>query len=104
MASESLVMAVSPSEAFAPATLRIQLRITPHVDNRELEVTADSMDFYRSSCVSLDGERAPRVLTIQFDGVPGGEYEVRGVLTDSAGRVRATVRRTVTVIGPESEP
>ncbi len=97
-ATESLTMAVSPTEAFAPATLRIQLRIAPNTKNRELELIADSGDFYRRSCVALDGEAAPRVLSMQFDGMPGGEYELRSVLIDADGHVRAVVRQTVIVI------
>jgi hypothetical protein len=35
---------------------------------------------------------------LQFRGVPGGEYEVYAVLTDSLGHRRAIAQQTVRVI------
>ncbi len=101
-ADDALEITVSPTQAFAPATVRVVVRMTPRPENRELELVADSTDFYRSSCISLEGERAPRMLSTQFDGLPAGEYELRGVVTDTAGSVRAIARQTVNVVAPAS--
>lgn len=101
-ADDALAITVSPTQAFAPATLRIVVRMSPRAENRELELVADSSGFYRSSCISLEGERAPRIMSARFDGLPAGEYELRGVITDSAGNVRAIARQTVNVVPPAS--
>jgi hypothetical protein len=102
-AGERLTMRVSPAQSFAPATLWVQVRVEPNANNRALEVIADSIQFYRSSQIQLDGERAPRIVALDFRGVPSGEYEIRGVLTDGAGHERASARRQVTVIASGSE-
>ena len=96
---ERLTMAVSPWQSFAPATLTVRVHVTPDAGNRALEVVADSGDYYRSSRIQLDGTEAPLTIVVEFRGVPGGEYEVRGALIDGAGRARALVRKQVIVIG-----
>jgi hypothetical protein len=97
-AGERLTMRVSPARSFAPATLWVQVRVEPNADNRALEVIADSSEFYRSSQIPLNGDRAPRIVALDFRGVPSGEYEILGVLTDGAGHERASARQEVTVI------
>jgi hypothetical protein len=95
---EQLRMAVSPAQSFAPSNLHVRLRLEPNTQNRTLAVTADSGEFYRSSEVQLDGERAPRTMMIEFRGVPGGSYQVSSVILDQSGRTRATASQEVTVI------
>jgi hypothetical protein len=102
-AGEHMTMIVSPTQSFAPATLRIQVRVEPTAENRALEIIADSADFYRSSLLSLDGNRGPRVVALAFRSVPGGEYEISSILLDGAGRERARVRRQVTVVSSGSD-
>jgi hypothetical protein len=98
-AGDTLAMHVSPSMAYEPATLAIRLSIEPDSNNRILLVVADSGDFYRSSEIQLDGERAPRTNAIWYRSVPAGDYAVQGVLIGADGRTRATVRHAVTIIG-----
>lgn len=98
MANQSLTMVVSPAQSLAPATLTIRLRIEPNDDNRALVVTADSGDFYRSSQIPLEGTRAPRTVFVEFPSLPGGNYEVRGTLTDTTGHPVASVAHAVVVI------
>jgi hypothetical protein len=93
-------MAVSPAQSFAPSTLRVRVRLEPNDQNRRLAVIADSADFYRSSEVQLDGEQAPRTITIEFSGVPGGSYQIFGVVLDQSGRTRASASQDVNVISP----
>jgi hypothetical protein len=95
---EQLRLAVSPAQSFAPTNLHISARVFPHPENRTLRVTAESEEFYRSSEISLEGERAPAMITFEFRGVPGGEYLVSGVLTDNVGRRRAIAEQQVRVI------
>jgi hypothetical protein len=97
-AKEPLSMQVSPAMSFAPANLVIRTRLEPDADNRVMEVVAESGEFYRSSAIQLDGDRAPRTTRIEFRSVPPGEYEVRAVVTGTDGRQRALVRSHVNVI------
>jgi hypothetical protein len=95
---EQLRIAVSPAQSFAPSNLNIRARLVPSAENRALEVVAESGDFYRSSQITLEGERAPATIVFEFRGVPGGEYEVYGILTDSGGHRRAVAQQWVRVI------
>jgi hypothetical protein len=97
---EYLRIAVSPAHSFAPSNLNIRARVIPHAENRALEIVAESEDFYRSSQVPLEGDLAPATIMFEFRGVPGGEYKVYGILTDSGGRQRAMAQQQVRVIGP----
>src|SRR5882672_3286541 len=71
---EQLRIAVSPAQSFAPSDLRIRARVAPHAENRSLEIVAESSAFYRSSQISLEGERAAATNMFEFRGLPGGEY------------------------------
>jgi hypothetical protein len=95
---EQLKIAVSPAYSFAPSDLRIRVRVPPNAQNRALAVAAESGEFYRSSQVQLDGDHAPATITFEFRGVPGGDYEVSGVLIDTMGRQRAIDHQSVAVI------
>jgi hypothetical protein len=98
-ATEPLTMAVSPAQSFAPTNLTIRVRVEPDAGNRGLEVVAESSDYYRSSRIQLDGAEAPRTISMEIRNLPGGDYDVRGALIDSAGRERAAVRKQVIVLG-----
>jgi hypothetical protein len=65
---------------------------------------ADSPEFYRSSQIQLEGDRAPKTVTIEYPNVPGGEYEVTSVLVNSMGRERATIHQTARVVPVGGEP
>jgi hypothetical protein len=95
---EQLRLAVSPAQSLAPSNLRIRVRVVPHADNRSLEIVAESGEFYRSSRISLEGERAPVTNMFEFRGLPGGEYLVSSVLTDSRGHRRAIAEQQIRVI------
>jgi hypothetical protein len=101
--SERLTMAVSPAKAMAPATVRVRFGVEPASDNRILDVVADSGDFYRSSQVPLDGERAPHTIAVEFRNLPGGTYVVRGMLGDGSGHHHASVFDEVVIIPSAGE-
>ena len=73
-AGDQLTIAVSPGRSFAPALLRVRLRVEPNADNRSLEVIADSDGFYRSSEFQLEGDRSPVTFNLELRDVPEGEY------------------------------
>src|SRR5688572_25483042 len=89
---EKLTMKVTPPVAIAPAGLTVRTIIETSAENRALEVVAKSATYYRSSEISLDGDRAPRVKEWVFRGLPAGRYEVTATLTGERGR-RATAIR-----------
>lgn len=97
-AKEPLSMQVSPAMSFAPTNLVIRARLEPDADNREMEVVAESSDFYRSSAIQLEGNRTPRTITFEFRSVPSGEYQVTVVVVGTNGQQRALARSSVHVI------
>ena len=98
-ASQPVTMQVSPAVSFAPANLVIRAKLEPDVNNRAIEIIAESADFYRSSAIELAGDRAPRTVTFEFRGLPSGEYEVTAAVIGTDHRRRAVVRSRVDVMG-----
>jgi hypothetical protein len=92
----SLDLKVSPPVSVEPAHVVVRVRVAADSANRFLEVVADGPQFRRSSQIPLDGERAPRLNTFEFPGLPTGTYEVTGTLVGANG-LRARVSRTLIV-------
>lgn len=101
---DSLRVAVSPTYAFAPANLKVRVRIEPSADNRTLEVVADGEAFYRSSQIDLQGERAPASMEFTFRNVPGGTYYVSAVVKGQGGRQRAKAVQEVNIMSIQDPP
>ena len=97
-ANEPLALRVSPAFSFAPANLAIQTNVDPDAGNRSMEVIADSAEFYRSSTIALEGERAPKTSRFEFRSLPPGEYQVTATLVGADGRPRAIARQHVKVL------
>jgi hypothetical protein len=95
---EQVRVAVSPLLSFAPSNVRVQVRLVPSDENRALEVVAESGEFYRSSQVQLEGATAPAAMLFEFLDLPGGDYQVYGILTDSAGGQRAVAHQMLRVL------
>jgi len=101
-AGERITMKVSPAVAFAPANLVVRAMIEADAQNRAVQIVAESADFYRSSEVQLEGDKAARTSLIEFRNLPSGAYEVRALLFGSDGRQRAFARQQVNVISSGS--
>ena len=97
-AGERMTMKVSPAIAFAPANLVVRTTIEADAGNRAIEIVAESPDFYRSSEIQLEGDKAARTTTFEFRSLPSGTYEVRAKLLGADGQARAAVRQQVNVI------
>ena len=97
-AGEPITLKVSPAVAFAPANLVVRATVEVNAANRAIEIVAESTDFYRSSEMQLEGEKAPRTNTFEFRSLPPGTYEVRAKLVGADGQARAAVRQQVNVI------
>ena len=83
----TLVMSVSPRRVTtAPAWLEVRATIEASPDNRTLAVVVESDDFFRSSELQLDGERAPHVNQVLFKDLPAGQYAVTVTLVGARGR------------------
>jgi len=97
-AGDRLTMRVSPTVAFAPAYLVVQTQVEANAKNRSIEIIAESGDFYRSSEIQLDGEKAPRTTRFEFRGLPGGQYTVAAVLKGADAEPLALTRQNVNVV------
>ncbi len=97
-AGERIAMKVSPAVAFAPANLVVRAMIEANADNRAVEIIAESADFYRSSQIQLEGDRAPRINQFEFRSLPPGTYEVRAMLIGADGQHTASARQQVNII------
>jgi hypothetical protein len=84
--------------AFAPANLVVRATIEANAENRAVEIIAESADFYRSSQIQLEGNKAPRTNQFEFRSLPPGTYEVRALLIGTDGQARAHARQQVSVI------
>src|SRR6185295_1220030 len=97
-AGERMTLRVSPSVSFAPANLIVRAQIEADAQNRAVEIVAESTEFYRSSEIQLDGDKAPRTNTFEFRSLPPGTYEVKATLLGPGGSARASVRQQINVI------
>ena len=97
-ADARLSMKVSPAVAFAPANLTMRATVVPDSRNRMLQVIAESDDYYRSSDIQLDGERAARTTLVYFNSVPGGVYQVSATLKGEGGVELAFAQYDVKVV------
>ena len=67
-------------------------------DNPAVEIVAESADFYRSSMIELEGDKAARTNQFEFRSLPPGTYEVRAKLFGTNGESRALIRQQINVI------
>lgn len=102
-ASEKLALRVTPNVSSAPSTVIVKATVARNSDNRWLHIEADSGEFYRSSEIQLDGDKAPVVTEIRLPNLPGGEYTVVAILRNNMGE-ETIVRRTALVLSKFGEP
>ena len=101
-AKPPLSIQASPAVSFSPANLIITTRIEPDSDNRAMEIVANSEEFYRSSTIALEGDRAPRTTRVEYRSLPPGQYEVTVALIGTGGQLKARAATHVNVIGSGS--
>jgi hypothetical protein len=101
-AVEPIAMRVSPSVSFAPANLIVHAMVETSANNRAVLIEAESEDFYRSSELPLDGDRAPRTSMFEFRSLPKGTYEVKATLIGPGGEPIGKVRQQINVIATGS--
>ena len=80
-----------------PATVRITVAIEPAEEHRLLRISADGEDYARASELTLDGDKARRLHTVEFKNIPAGEYVLSAeVMSTDALLARATQGLVVT--------
>ena len=94
---QPLTLQVSPTMVAAPAFVRVRAVIEGSDDNRSLEITAQSPNYFRRSSVDLDGRNAPPLAVFEYANLPPGLYDITAVLGGTGGK-RATVSRLVNVV------
>jgi hypothetical protein len=99
LANQSIAVRVTPHISLEPATLNIDLIVERSSDNRALQLSVESANYYRSSLVQLDGDDAPRVTTMRYGSVPAGSYEVKATLLGPGEKARATTSQYIEVFG-----
>lgn len=97
VANEKLTLRVSREVINTREGVTLRAIVSPDASNRVIGIQADSGEFFRSTEVELDGERAPRVFELPLHNLPSGEYVVIAVLIDDKGQ-RTTVRKTFRVM------
>ncbi len=102
MATGKLELKVSPAVSMAPAYVTVRVMVEPDRENRELEIIADSGDFYRRTVMDLEGEQAPKINELKLIDIPGGEYDVSAILHDAHG-VRLSAHQSIIVTSTSTE-
>jgi len=95
-ADERLIVEM-PEVVLTPGRLLVRTVIEPDSDNRAVQVTAESLTFYRKSEIRLDGDSAARRNDFEFKSLPAGTYEIHVTLLDEHDAARASVVRSVQV-------
>jgi hypothetical protein len=81
-----------------PATLNITVAVEPHQLNRFLRIEADSINLFRSSVITLEGETEKRIHSVVFKNLPAGAYVLRAQVM-STSSVRGMAEQEVIVSG-----
>jgi hypothetical protein len=81
-----------------PATVQITVAVEPDPDNRALIIEADSDGYFRSSALTLSGDRDKRLHTVEFKNLPAGSYTLRAQLRSNSD-VLATATQDLFVNG-----
>ena len=95
---EALRMRVTPAMSRAPAFVTVRVSLASTADDRLLRIVAESADFYRSSEIPLDGDKAPRTTRFEFRSLPGGLYTVRAVLKGVNEEALASTHQEINIV------
>lgn len=90
---------LTPLVAHAPATVRLNVRVLPHVENQRLRVTLDSGEYLRSSDQPLEGDQAASMHSFRWPDVPSGKYVAFVEVVRSNGKSRTIHAGSVEIVG-----
>lgn len=100
LAHPAITLTITPRVAFAPAFVRLKIRVEPNPDNRTLIVEANAANFYRRSDVQLDGANAAPTTFLEWPSLGAGDYEVSARVTSNT-TLLASAKSSITVLGRE---
>jgi len=95
-----ITISVRPRIAFAPADLSIFIRLIPQSSDRTVRVWTDGLNYSRSSEWSIEGERAPKAFTVDWQRVFAGDYDLIASVSDSMHVIRASAVQRVILSAP----
>ena len=95
---EVVSIRIWPATSFEPSDVMVQVDVEENADNRLLQVSADSGQFYWSSERQLEGENGPRLSDFACRQVPAGEYDVRAQVLGASGQIRSSARGRMVVL------
>lgn len=91
LAATAITLTLNAFYAVAPATITLLIRLEPDARNRALCASYESESTSGSSCWTVDGERAPKVVQRFYRDLPAGTYVVSAwVLHDDGSQKDAT--------------
>lgn len=96
-AGERVKVHVSLGAGFGPTEVFVQTSVEPSDANAALVVAIESDDFFRSSTIELDQDRAPRVNCFRFPQTPKGLYAVSVIVLDHSGSELARIDKYVRI-------
>lgn len=97
LAAALLTLRLSATVCFAPCSIRAEVIIPRHPDNRAWVIQLDG-PLFRGSATTMDGDNAPVIQPeVWFKGLPPGEYALVVVLYRQGRNEVARVTRTVIV-------
>ena len=92
-----IALNISSHIAYAPATIRILVRVHPLPTDRLITVGIDNGDFRRVSEWTIEPDRT--LYDVLWKDLPAGDYDVEGLI-GGYGQIRATATDRVNVIAP----
>ena len=98
-ADQRVRIATSAAYAFAPALLRIQVRVEPNAAHRTLMISADSGGYYRSSLIELEGDTSARTFVVDFKQLPAGRYELSAAVRNGNGDDVGVATKGIRILG-----
>lgn len=96
LAPKPLTLHVSPKVSFAPATLRIRLRVHPDERDRWIRVALEGDAFATSHEWTIATDQT--LYGFDFKDVPSGEYIVDARIGHTGGNLCASDRQAVQVV------
>jgi hypothetical protein len=92
----ALKLHVQPTVGQAPMSVKVVIDVARDEENRWLVVQVESVEFYRSSRIQLDGSYAARIYERTYENLGPGSYVVTAGVFGKGG-VRAEAARALTI-------
>lgn len=81
----ALTVRVNPLFAIEGSPVQAMVRVARHSDNRMLQITVDSENYYQSSEIQLDGDSAAVTHYLPMHSLPAGDYAFLAVVYGTHG-------------------